>query len=75
MRLFIERIKNLVNNKRRALSIDGKDIKSATDKNNKSNEITAIPELLNLIDILELLFIIDTIGAQTNIANKIINKK
>ena len=99
MRLFIEWIKNIVNdNKGRFLSIDGKAIKSATDKvnggntpyivsaflneigisigqvkvNDKSNEITAISELLNLIDISGLFV---TIGTQTNIANKIIDKK
>ena len=43
--------------------------------NNKSNEITAIPELLDLIDILGLFVTIDAIGTQTNIANKIIDKK
>lgn len=102
MRLFIEWIKNIVNhNKGRFLSIDGKAIKSATDKvnggntpyivsaflnefgisigqvkvNDKSNEITAIPELLNLIDISGLFVTIDAIGTQTNIANKIIDKK
>ena len=102
MRLFIEWIKNIVNdNKGRFLSIDGKVIKSATDKvnggntpyivsaflneigisisqvkvNDKSNEITAIPELLNLIDISGLFVTIDAIGTQTNIANKIIDKK
>ena len=102
MRLFIEWIKNIVNdNKGRFLSIDDKTIKSATDKvnggntpyivsaflneigisisqvkvNDKSNEITAIPELLNLIDISGLFVTIDAIGTQTNIANKIINKK
>ena len=40
-----------------------------------NNEITAIPELLDLIDISELLVTIDAIGKQTNIANKIIEKK
>ncbi len=102
MKLFIERIKNIVNdNKGRFLSIDGKAIKSATDKvnggntpcivsaflneigifvgqvkvNDKSNEITAIPELLNLVDISGLFVTIDAIGTQTNIANKIIDKK
>lgn len=102
MRLFIEWIKNIVNdNKGRFLSIDGKAIKSTTDKvnggntpyivsaflneigiaisqvkvNDKSNEITAIPELLNLIDISGLFVTIDAIGTQTNIANKIIDKK
>lgn len=43
--------------------------------NNKSNEITAIPELLDLIDISGLFVTIDAIGTQTNIANKIIDKK
>lgn len=102
MKLFIEWIKNIVNNKKgRFLSIDGKAIKSATDKinggntpyivsvflneigisvgqvkvNDKSNEITAIPELLDLIDVSGLLVAIDAIGTQTNIANKIIDKK
>lgn len=102
MKLFIEWIKNIVNNKKgRFLSIDGKAIKSATDKinggntpyivsaflneigisvgqvnvNDKSNEITAIPELLDLIDVSGLLVTIDAIGTQTNIANKIIDKK
>lgn len=102
MKLFIEWIKNIVNTKKgRFLSIDGKAIKSATDKinggntpyivsaflneigisigqvkvNDKSNEITAIPELLDLIDVSGLLITIDAIGTQTNIANKIINKK
>ena len=102
IKLFIEWIKNIVyDNKGRFLSIDGKVIKSATDKinggntpyivsaflnemsisigqvkvNNKSNEITAIPELLDLIDISGLFVTIDAIGTQTNIANKIIDKK
>lgn len=102
IKLFIEWIKNIVyDNKGRFLSIDGKAIKSATDKinggntpyivsaflnemgisigqvkvNNKSNEITAIPELLDLIDISGLFVTIDAIGTQTNIANKIIDKK
>jgi predicted transposase YbfD/YdcC len=43
--------------------------------NDKSNEFTAILELLNLIDISGLFVIIDAIGIQTNIANKIIDKK
>lgn len=102
IKLFIEWIKNIVyDNKGRFLSIDGKAIKSATDKinggntpyivsaflnemgisigqvkvNNKSNEITVIPELLDLIDISGLFVTIDAIGTQTNIANKIIDKK
>ena len=102
IKLFIEWIKNIVyDNKGRFLSIDGKAIKSATDKinggntpyivsaflnemgisigqvkvNNKSNEITAIPELLDLIDISGLFVTIDAIGTQTNIDNKIIDKK
>ena len=83
------------------MSIDGKTIKSATDKvnggntpyivsaflnevgmsigqvkvNDKSNEMTAIPELLDLIDISGLFVTIDAIRTQTNIANKIIDKK
>lgn len=43
--------------------------------NNKSNEITAIPELLDFIDISGLFVTIDAIGTQTNITNKIIDKK
>ncbi len=102
MELFVEWIRNIVNDKSgRFLSIDGKAIKSATDKinggntpyivsgflsevgisigqikvNDKSNEISAIPELLDLIDISGLIVTIDAIGTQSNIANKIIEKK
>ena len=40
----------------------------------KSNEITAIPELLELIDVKEALVSIDAAGAQTAIADKIVDK-
>lgn len=41
----------------------------------KSNEITAIPELLNLLDIKGCTVTIDAMGAQKEIAKKIIEKK
>ena len=41
----------------------------------KSNEITAIPPLLELLDITGLIITIDAMGTQTEIANKIIEKK
>jgi predicted transposase YbfD/YdcC len=40
----------------------------------KSNEITAIPELLDLIDVKRALVTIDAAGAQTSIAEKIVEK-
>lgn len=43
----------------------------ATDE--KSNEITAIPELLKLVDINGAVITIDAMGAQTAIANQIVN--
>lgn len=42
---------------------------------NKSNEITAIPALLELLDITGSIITIDAMGTQTEIANKIIEKK
>jgi predicted transposase YbfD/YdcC len=45
----------------------------ATDA--KSNEITAIPELLDLIDVRGAIVTIDAAGCQTNIAEKIVQKK
>lgn len=41
----------------------------------KSNEITAIPALLELLDITGSIITIDAMGTQTEIANKIIDKK
>lgn len=41
----------------------------------KSNEITAIPALLELLDITGSIITIDAMGTQTEIANKIIEKK
>lgn len=41
----------------------------------KSNEITAIPKLLDIIDVEGTVVTIDAMGCQTNIANKIIEKK
>lgn len=41
----------------------------------KSNEITAIPALLELLDITGAIITIDAMGTQTEIANKIIDKK
>jgi predicted transposase YbfD/YdcC len=41
----------------------------------KSNEITAIPGLLELLDIAGSIITIDAMGTQTEIANKIIEKK
>lgn len=41
--------------------------------NGKSNEITAIPKLLNILDISGATITIDAMGAQTKIANQIIN--
>jgi predicted transposase YbfD/YdcC len=43
--------------------------------NEKSNEITAIPKLLDLLDIENCAITIDAMGCQTNIADKIIEKK
>lgn len=40
----------------------------------KSNEITAIPELLEILDIDGGIITIDTIGTQTEIIDKIIQK-
>ncbi|MDO5569461.1 MAG: hypothetical protein Q4G04_05070 [bacterium] len=64
MKLFIEWINNIANdNKGRFLSIDGKAIKRATDKVNGGNTPYIVSAFLN------------EIGIQTNIANKIIEKK
>jgi len=41
----------------------------------KSNEMTSIPDLLDLLDITGATITIDAIGTQTNIINKIIEKK
>jgi predicted transposase YbfD/YdcC len=41
----------------------------------KSNEITAIPKLLDIVDIEGSVITIDAMGTQTQIANKIIEKK
>ena len=41
----------------------------------KSNEITAIPELLNILDIQGCTVTIDAMGCQTEIAQKILDKK
>ena len=41
----------------------------------KSNEITAISPLLELLDITASIITIDAMGTQTEIANKIIEKK
>ena len=41
----------------------------------KSNEITAIPALLELLDITGSIITIDAMGTQTEIAQKIIEKK
>jgi predicted transposase YbfD/YdcC len=41
----------------------------------KSNEITAIPELLSLLDISGCIITIDAMGCQTNIAERIIDKR
>ena len=41
----------------------------------KSNEITAISMLFNLLDIKDCVVIIDAMGCQTNIADKIIEKQ
>ncbi|MEG3900355.1 ISAs1 family transposase [Microcoleus sp. SVA1_B6] len=41
----------------------------------KSNEITAIPALLELLDITDCIITIDAMGTQTEIAQKIIDKK
>jgi predicted transposase YbfD/YdcC len=41
----------------------------------KSNEITALPPLLELLDITGSIITIDAMGTQTEIANKIIEKK
>jgi predicted transposase YbfD/YdcC len=41
----------------------------------KSNEITAIPALLELLDITDSIITIDAMGTQTEIAQKIIDKK
>ena len=41
----------------------------------KSNEITVIPPLLELLDITGSIITIDAMGTQTEIANKIIEKK
>lgn len=43
--------------------------------NEKSNEITAIPKLLDLLDIENCIITIDAMGCQTDIADKIIEKK
>jgi len=43
--------------------------------NDKSNEITAIPTLLELLDITGSIVTIDAMGTQTEIAQKIIDKK
>lgn len=45
----------------------------AVDK--KSNEITATPELLNTLDIKNKIVTIDAMGAQTDIAEQVVNKK
>lgn len=41
----------------------------------KSNEITAIPELLDILDVTGCIVTIDAMGTQTDIAEKIIEKK
>jgi len=41
----------------------------------KSNEITAIPPLLEWLDITGSIITIDAMGTQTEIANKLIEKK
>ena len=41
----------------------------------KSNEITAIPELLNILDTQGCTVTIDAMGCQTEIAQKILDKK
>lgn len=43
--------------------------------NEKSNEITAIPKLIDLLDIENCIITIDAMGCQTDIADKIIEKK
>lgn len=43
--------------------------------NEKSNEITAIPKLIDLLDIKNCIITIDAMGCQTDIADKIIEKK
>jgi predicted transposase YbfD/YdcC len=43
--------------------------------NEKSNEITAIPKLIDLLDIENCIITIDAMGCQTEIADKIIEKK
>ena len=46
-----------------------------TKVNDKSNEITAIPILLDILSIENSIITIDAMGCQSNIANKIIDKK
>ena len=48
--------------------------RSVKDRDEKSNEITAIPELLDLIDIEGATITIDAAGCQKNIAEKICDK-
>ena len=43
--------------------------------NEKSNEITAIPKLIDLLDIENCIITIDAMGCQTDIVDKIIEKK
>ena len=43
--------------------------------NEKSNEITAIPKLIDLLEIENCIITIDAMGCQTEIADKIIEKK
>lgn len=43
--------------------------------NEKSNEITAIPKLIELLDLKNCIITIDAMGCQTDIADKIIEKK
>ena len=46
-----------------------------TEVDSKSNEITAIPELLNFIDVSNSIVTIDAIGAQKEIAKKIVDEE
>jgi predicted transposase YbfD/YdcC len=58
-----------------ALSSEQRRVLAQIKVDDKSNELTAIPALLELLDITDSIITIDAMGTQTEIAQKIIEKK